>query len=129
MTMNLTNQSPFLVLYTKDVDRLVTYYTQLGVQIKEQADDRCVVEFGGFDLHYILHSTEPMSDYHYVSEMRDPGSGVLLYLESTNIEEDLAKIRGSGGKVVTEPADNAWDCQEALYEDPDGYKFVIWSDK
>ncbi len=116
----------FIVLYTKDVDATNNFYTALGGEIKEKADDKVVVGFGGFDLHFILASSEQVAEYKYIADAEHYGAGVIFYIETDDIAAAYAAVATAGGATKSEIYDNHWGSKEFLFEDNNGFKFAVY---
>ncbi len=122
-------QSPsFHVLYTTDVKKTHDFFVSLGVEIKQLADDKVVVTFGPFELHYILNTTEPFIEYRYIAEPGSYGQGIIFYIESTQIADDQQRVEKAGGVIKAPVFLNNWGYQEVLFEDPNGYKFALYQE-
>lgn len=122
------NDSSFNVLYTTDVHKTYQFFKGLGSTIRQYEEDKVVVSFGTFDLHYILDVTEPAAAYQYITKA-PLGQGIIFYLETTQIQEASKLIVSSGGTVKTSVFENHWGYQELLFEDPNGYKFALFQEK
>jgi uncharacterized glyoxalase superfamily protein PhnB len=60
---------------------------------------------------------------------RIKGQGISLQFQTAQSVDDIAKrIRDSGGKLDTEPADMPWGARLFRLHDPDGFTMVISSD-
>lgn len=120
------SESSFNVLYTTDVVKTHDFYKKLDLAIKQFEDDKVVVSFGSFDLHFILNTTEPFESYKYIAEPKHFGQGVIFYIETDTIREDQELISSIGGIVKAEVFQNHWGYEELLFEDPNGYKFALY---
>lgn len=120
------SENSFSVLYTTDVEKTATFFQKLGITPRKHEADKVVLEFGGFDLHYVLYTTEPAPAYQYITEPQKYGHGVLFYIKTDNIAIVAEKIRDAGGVLKTEVFTNHWNGQELLVEDPNGYKFAFY---
>jgi len=54
-----------------------------------------------------------------------------LGAEIRELEDDKVKelIVQAGGLIKAGVFENLWNCKEILFEDPNGYKFALYSDK
>lgn len=120
------SESSFLVLYTTDIQKTQKFFKLLSVPITESGADKVVVTFGGFELHYILNTSEPFSDYLYIAEAKNYGQGAIFYIETENLEDTRNLIEQAGGTIISDIFDNKWNCKELLIEDPNGYKFAFY---
>jgi uncharacterized glyoxalase superfamily protein PhnB len=98
----------------------------LGFFIKELKEDKVVVVFDSLELHFILHTTEPFSEYKYIAEPGIYGQGVILYIETTDIQAVQRSVKNFGGEIKASIFKNHWGYQEILFEDPNGYKFAAY---
>ena len=121
--------STFIVLYTTDIARTLKFYQFLEVKIVESDKEKVVVGLAGFELHFILNSTEPFQTYRYIANPDNYGHGVIFYLGTSNIHEASDLITKAGGKVIADIFENHWGCYELLFEDPNGYKFALYQEK
>lgn len=120
------SEKSFNVLYTTDVEKTADFFKSLGITPRKHEADKVVLEFGGFDLHYILHYTEPFAEYDYIAEPGNYGHGIIFYIKTDDIEAVAEKIRNAGGTLKSEIFENKWDGKELLVEDPSGYKFAFY---
>ncbi len=119
-------ENSFNVLYTTDIAKTASFFEKLGIGLEQHESDKVVVQFGSFDLHYILNTTEPFEDYKYIAQPEHYGQGVIFYIETTDIEQVAERISEAGGTLKSSIFDNKWDCRELLAEDPNGYKFAFY---
>ena len=119
-------ENSFIVLYAKDIDRTRLFYEGLGFTPQEQTSEKLVVVFGSFELHFVLASSEPSSDYRYITEP-PYGQGAIFYIESDDIEASHDQVKSLGGLLKTDVFQNHWGSKEFLFEDPNGYKFAIYN--
>lgn len=122
------SDSSFNVLYTTDVVKTHDFYQKLGLEIKQFENDKVVVSFGSFDLHFILDTTEPFEEYKYIAEPFHYGQGVIFYIETDSIRDDQKFIASIGGTIRSEVFKNHWGSEELLFEDPNGYKFALYQE-
>lgn len=122
------NNSSFNVLYTEDIETTYSFFNKIGCIISQKDEDKVVVNFGSFDLHFILSSTEPSEDYQYIALDKNRGSGNIFYIECDNIEQDFQNVKMAGGIIKTSIFNNHWNCLEFLFEDFNGYKFCLYQE-
>lgn len=122
----ILQDSAFHVLYTKKIIETKNFYENLGATIVEFEKEKLVVNLAGFDLHFILASSEPFSEYHYVADSNSYGDGVLFYFAVSNIQEFYKQIESSNSIIKSVIKKNHWQAQEFLFEDPNGYKLVAY---
>lgn len=122
----LLPDSAFNVLYTNKIKETKSFYEQIGAIIKEFEEEKVVVNLAGFDLHFILASSEPFNEYRYVADSNLYGQGILFYFAVSNLEEFYQLIHESNGVIKSGIKNNHWGAQEFLFEDSNGYKFVAY---
>lgn len=118
----------FLVLYTTDISRTHNFFKQLGVEIKQLENDKVVFQIGSFDLHFILNTTEPFAEYHYIAVAENYGQGIIFYIETSDISQAKEAIEKAGGTLKSSIFENHWGCLELLFEDSNGYKFALYQE-
>lgn len=119
----------FLVLYAKDVQATHNFYTSIGATITQKTEDKVVVELGGYDLHFVLESTEPFGEYQPLTDPFGRGQGVLMYAEVENAESMHQQLVAKGIKPKTQVKLNHWGSKEFWVQDPDGYNLVFYSEE
>lgn len=124
---NFIKDSSFNVLYTDDVLKTREFFDVIGGEIKEFSEEKVVVKIGSFDLHYILASTEPFKEYEYIAEDKNPGQGIIFYIEVDDLNNLYQKLSKNSVSIKSEILENHWSCKEFLCEDPNGYKFAFYS--
>lgn len=124
--MLMKSENPFLVLYTTSVENTEYFFRTLGISFSEVTIDKVVVTIGGFELHYILNTSEPFSDYHYIANPIGYGQGIIFYIETSDLIQIKKQIKDAGGTIVSDIFENKWNCLELLIEDPNGYKFAFY---
>ncbi|MCR4329042.1 MAG: VOC family protein [Candidatus Roizmanbacteria bacterium] len=122
------SQSTFNVLYTSDIEKTYDFFKGLGLEIKQHENDKVVVVFGSFDLHFVLSSTEPFEAYKYITETNNYGQGIIFYIETTDIRNAQRLIEERGGVIKAPVFKNNWGCEELLFEDTNGYKFALFQE-
>lgn len=120
------DNSSFNVLYTSNIAKTYDFYKAIGGIIEKLEEDKVVVKFGSFELHYILDSTEPFEEYKYITIPDNYGQGVIFYIETDNIDQMPNLITKAGGALKSDIFDNKWGCKELLFEDVNGYKFALY---
>ena len=116
----------FNVLYTNKINETKAFYEKIGAIISEFEKEKLVLNLAGFDLHFILSSSELFSEYNYVANSESFGGGILFYFAVSDIESFYELIELSGGVIKSPIKKNHWDAKEFLFEDPNGYKFVAY---
>jgi len=61
------------------------------------------------------------------AEITPPGSGVLVVLYSSTLEETLAAVRGAGAKILQEPYSFPGG-RRFHFIDPNGVELAVWSE-
>jgi catechol-2,3-dioxygenase len=122
-----TDNSSFMVLYTNDLENTRKFYDLIKVRLIEEEENKLVYRLGDYELHFILSSSEAIEAYKYSSK-GILGQGALMYVGSSNIVKTRELILKSSPSKVTEIVDNHWESKEFLFEDPNGYKFVVYED-
>jgi predicted enzyme related to lactoylglutathione lyase len=117
--------SSFMVLYTENVLATKDFYTKIGAEINEFEEDKVVVILADYNLHFVKATSEPFAEYEYVTK-KPYGLGVLLYIGSEDLEDAQTQIKNAGSSKMTEIKENEWDSREFLFEDNNGYKFVVY---
>lgn len=119
-------ESSFLVSYIKDVRQTHDFYKSIGAEIIELKDDKVVLKIGDFEIHFVKDKTEPWDEYKYIANLKNPGNGIIYYIEVNNLEESLKLVSNAGGKIISDIRENWWDGKEFLFEDVNGYKLVFY---
>lgn len=120
------SNTSFLVLYSTDINKTHNFYKGLGLEIQEFEKDKVVVQFGSFEFHFVLYTTEPFQAYKYIATPTDYGHGVIFYIETNDIVTDSQLIEQQGGTIKAPIFENHWGCRECLFEDPNGYIFALY---
>ena len=94
----------------------VTFYVQLGLrQIVDSPPRYARFETGAgttLSIHKVA-STETASNF-------------VIYFEVENVDESVEKLKRSGLRFESEPADQSWLWREAYLRDPYGNKVCIY---
>ncbi len=117
---------PFSVLYISNVNETYDFWSKLGFEILKKEVDKVVVNISGFELHYILDSTEPFKEYLFNTVKENRSRGAILYFEIELIESFYEKVKSLNPKILTKIKENLWDGLEFLFSDPDGYLFAAY---
>jgi len=88
-----------------------------------------VVKLSDYEIHFIDAETEPWDEYKYIAKLPEKGGSIIFYLETTNLQAAFKLVKEAGGLIKSEIKENWWNASEFLFEDKDGYKFVIFSYK
>ena len=122
-----TDNSSFMVLYTNDLEKTRNFYDFIKVRLIEEEESKLVYRLGDYELHFILSYSEIIESYRYTSK-GNLGQGILMYVGSSNIVKTRELILRTNPKNITEIVPNHWESKEFLFEDPNGYKFVVYED-
>jgi catechol 2,3-dioxygenase-like lactoylglutathione lyase family enzyme len=96
----------------QDMKRALAFYRDLlGLRVVYESEDWCTLEIGG--VHIGLES----SDGKPVPRVR--GAGATLTLRSTDIREDVSRLRGKGVTFLGPIGDHEWG-SVVEFEDPEG---------
>jgi lactoylglutathione lyase len=102
-----------VVLKTRQVDRLRTFYSALGIDLAEE-------HHGNGPVHYAGQVGEVVLE---VYPLPDDGTGTdsttRLGFAVEKVDEVMQALRASGTPVVTEPRMTSWGFR-AVVRDPDG---------
>jgi len=118
--------STFHVLYISNVETTHNFYKSINAEITQLEEDKVVVQMGGYILHFVLDSSEPWDEYRIATSKEGRGQGILFYIEVENLETAKDLVKDAGAKFHSEIKENWWNGKEFMFEDPDGYKFVVY---
>jgi predicted enzyme related to lactoylglutathione lyase len=78
------------------------------------------------DMNYVMFSAEGGTGgaFNPVSE-ENPVGNILLYINTPNLKESLAKIKANGGTVVLESYEIATVGTMAIFKDPTGNRIAL----
>ena len=105
------------VLLTKDLDKLLTFYTELlGAKqfdrVPEEGDAFYVgLQIGDGKLGLVAEGSD---------EAADAPQRILISVEVDNVDAMLDQVAAAGGKVVGGPNDMPWGQRVVHLHDPDG---------
>ena len=116
----------FHVLYTTNIEQTANFFQKLDITPLKHESDIVVVQFCGFELHYILNTTEPAEAYQYITTPSNYGHGAIFYAQINDLENAAEKIKDAGGMIKADIYKNHWGGEEFLLEDPNGYKFALY---
>ncbi len=121
--------SSFQVLYAKNIEETHKFYKAIGAEIGEVKKEKIVVGIGDYEIHFIQQDTEPWKEYKYVAQEQSRGNGILFYCEVEDIKQAIVKVTMAEGNIKSKIKENWWNGEEFLFEDPNGYKFVLYQMK
>jgi len=122
----IKKQDSFVVLYSHDINKTLSFFRSLEAKIIEASDEKCVISIGGFELHYVTR--EPIPSYQFVRNMKTESNGLILYVAVDDVFIYRSKISKSEGRVLSEIITTPWETKEFLFNDPDGYHFVMYEE-
>ena len=85
-----------------------------------------VIDLNGYELHYVLESTEPFEEYFFATNKNNRGMGSLIYFNTDDINELHSEATKLSPNKITNVKENLWEGREFLFSDPDGYLFVAY---
>jgi len=101
---------------TRDVERSVAFYQQLGLHLivksPHYARFECLPGGSTFSVH--------------LAEELPTGAGVKVYFEREDLDEYVAVLVEKGIEFEDLPNDKRWEWREAHLYDPDGNHLVIY---
>jgi predicted enzyme related to lactoylglutathione lyase len=104
----------------QDMKRASAFYRDvLGMRIVSESPNWCMLEIGGVRIG--LESTDGKP----VSQVRD--AGATLTLKSTNIREDVERLKSKGVKFLSEIGDYEWG-SVVSFEDSEGNHLKLLQD-
>lgn len=122
------NNSSFNVLYTGDIKMTHDFYVAIGAHIDELTDSKVVVRIGGFDLHFVLDTSEPIDVCKPFAEALPRGQGIVFYVEVTEIEQLFAQLEKTSSAIVHPIEARPWGQKEFMCDDPNGYRFGFFEE-
>lgn len=98
-----------------DIPRSKAFYMRLGFRLLVDSPHYCRFLAPDGDTTFSLHVSEtPVSP------------GAVIYLESEQMDADVAALSARGFEFQTEPEDMGWLWREAILLDPDGHQIKIY---
>jgi predicted enzyme related to lactoylglutathione lyase len=122
-----TDSSAFFVLYTTKLEATKQFYTNIGINPIEEEENKIVIRLGDYELHFVDPAYEEIESYTYNNE-GNFGQGSFMYLGTRNINKTLKVVESAMPNKVTSIVENQWESKEFLFEDINGYKFVVFED-
>jgi predicted lactoylglutathione lyase len=117
--------SGFVVLYSNDIESTKLFYNQIGGEVIESDDTKLVVALGNLELHFVLSSTEKFENYQFITK-QPVGQGIILYIGVENLEDTKSFVETAGSPTIFPIQANHWGTEEFLFEDPNGFKIVVY---
>jgi predicted enzyme related to lactoylglutathione lyase len=122
-----TDSSAFFVLYTTKLEATKKFYSNIGVNPIEEEEKKIVLRMGDYELHFVDPESELIESYLYNNENQF-GMGYFMYLGTRNINKTYNVIEAAMPNKITSIVNNHWESKEFLFEDINGYKFVVFED-
>lgn len=104
-----------IIVQVKDLERSIYFYEQILHLNKDYVDGSMAFFSVGKGISILLHTAD-------APEPTD--KGMVMELRVDDADAAVSSIKSAGGKIVQNPANQAWGVREAVIADPDGYK--IW---
>lgn len=120
----IQKDASFIVLYSSKIPETKTFFESLSCEIIEYEPEKCVVRFGSHELHYV--TSEPIKAYAFISDQQSESKGLILYAEVDSLVGLPETVVQNGGSLLSEVVTTPWDTQEFLFNDPNGYHFVLY---
>ncbi|MEQ8928049.1 MAG: VOC family protein [Fulvivirga sp.] len=106
-----------VTLPSKDLDKSVKFYKKLGFNLIVDALPNYVrFECPTGDSSFSLHKVNELCS----------NSGVSIYFESNNLDEEVASLVQKGIQFDELPIDKRWLWREARLKDPDGNQLILF---
>ncbi len=106
-----------LTIPSLDVEKSVTFYKKLGMQLIVDALPRYV--------RFELPDGEATFSIHLVEKL-PTGDGITIYFEDDNLDELVKQLQAKGIAFSLLPTDQRWLWREAHVLDPDGNKIILF---
>lgn len=116
----------FLVLYSNNIQNIHDFWSRLHVPILESEIDKCVIQLGGIELHYVLDTSEEIESYLFATKKEGRGIGNLHYFEVESIDTFFDLVAQINPSKLTDIKHNHWGGKEFLFSDPDGFLFAVY---
>lgn len=102
---------------TRDLDASISFYGLLGLRLIVLNDHYARFELPQGDATLSIVKTDgPV----------DTGAGVHLYFECTDLDGDVARLKGAGIVFESGPVDQTWLWREAWLKDPAGNSLCLY---
>ena len=114
-------------LTVKDVERSMAWYRDvLGFTIDnryERGGKLMAVGLKAGSVRLLINQDDGAKGWD-----RAKGEGIsIMFTTAQNVDEVAARIKESGGTLLTEPTDMPWGARAFRLQDPDGFKLAISS--
>ncbi|MGL4758630.1 MAG: hypothetical protein ACRCXZ_04805 [Patescibacteria group bacterium] len=122
-----TDGSVFNVLYTNKLQETKEFLRLLNIKPIEEEEDKLVYRLGDLEIHYLESSSESNQEYHYNAN-GVYGIGSFFYIGCNKFLEFYSQLKDLENVKISSIKPNNWETKEFMFEDPNGYKFVIYED-
>lgn len=115
--------APALSLNVPDVAASAAFAQQhLGFTEAMSADGFVSLQHPSSDLHVIFLRTG-LPSFRPAERAGDAGEGLLIALTVAAIDDEFARIRDAGARVLTPPTTEPWGERYCQFADPNG---IVW---
>lgn len=111
------------LFYASDLKQTADFYKRLGFE-PQQTDEAVRIKLGDFTLAFMDEHKTPIQNE---TGKTPRGLGIYTYIEVADVDAYYANIKSKGIEPRTEPRTWPWGKREFVVKDPDGYKFVFYS--
>lgn len=98
-----------------DIPRSKAFYMRLGFRLLVDSPHYC---------RFLAPEGDTTFSIHLADEAVEPGA--VIYLESEDIDADVARLETRGFGFETRPEDMGWLWREAILRDPDGHCIKLY---
>lgn len=107
-----------VTLPSRDLNRSIPFYLDLGLRLivralPHYARFECPRGTATFSLHQVENAPEL-------------SAGAMVYFETRELDQEVARLRQLGHKFDLLPTDQPWRWREARLRDPDGNLIVLF---
>lgn len=104
-----------ITLPVRDIARSKAFYLTLGFRLLVDSAHYCRFLAPDGDTTFSIHA-----------EDGEIGTGPVLYLESADMDADVARLKAAGVAFDSAPTDKSWLWREASFRDPDGHYWKLY---
>jgi predicted enzyme related to lactoylglutathione lyase len=106
-----------LVLRAAEMNRLVDFYSALGLHFERHSHGRGVE-------HYAAQLGDSVFEIYPRQAESDVTTAVRLGFGVSSVDEAVERLRGKSAQILAEPHDSPWG-RRAVVQDPEGHKVEI----
>jgi catechol 2,3-dioxygenase-like lactoylglutathione lyase family enzyme len=117
------------ICYVDDLDKTADFYQKLGLEIKEQTDNRVIIYINWYRIDFVKPGADDYEQFKGEGDSKNKGAGVFFYFSVDDVDAACEEVKSMGIKCATEPQNTAWGTYEFIVLDPDGYKLVFFTRK